>query len=130
MVRSVPLFGCEGIQVEFLPHSIPEICQDVSLCLSGNAEAARNIAKHAHTKQAHVALELAGSSLQLTICEDRGMASIPPSGGNPGLASMKERSLLRSLSIQSEPGRAPPLPRLFPCPKKRDSGRLPACDGS
>ena len=85
----------------------------------------RNIAKHAHTKQAHVALELAGSSLQLTI-QDRGIG-FDPAGirrkPGLGLASMKERMrfLRASLSIQSEPGKGTTIAALVPLPQKAET---------
>ncbi|HUS05077.1 MAG TPA: CheR family methyltransferase, partial [Bryobacteraceae bacterium] len=100
----------ENIQVTFQHENIPgSVPQDVSLCVYRILqEALRNIAKHAHSKRAMVALEGDASFLRLTV-KDAGTGfnrdDLKRRHGL-GLLGMQERVRLvgGELSIDSHPG--------------------------
>jgi PAS domain S-box-containing protein len=101
----------EDILVEFTPENLPEILpKDLSLCLYRiTQEVLRNIAKHAHAKEAHVTLAGNNGSVILSIRDSGVGFDLAQARRKPGLglASMEERVRLihGSLSVQSEPAR-------------------------
>jgi PAS domain S-box-containing protein len=101
----------EGIAVKYESHNVPTtLPRDVALCLYRIAqEALRNIAKHAKTTEAYVALVGTDDAIRLSVWDDGvgfDPAQIHKKPGL-GLASMEERvRLIRGrLSIQSDPGK-------------------------
>ncbi|MGH7479652.1 MAG: PAS domain-containing sensor histidine kinase, partial [Candidatus Methylomirabilales bacterium] len=101
----------EGIAVKYESHNVPTtLPRDVALCLYRIAqEALRNIAKHAQTTEAFVALVGAKDAITLSVWDD-GVGFDPAQVHRKpglGLASMEERvRLIRGeLSVKSHPGR-------------------------
>ena len=102
----------EGIQVTFRAKNVPAaLPRDIALCLYRILqEGLRNIAKHASTKKADVALTAQDGSIVLSV-GDQGIGFDPAGVRGKrglGLASMQERlRLIRGhLSIRSEPGKS------------------------
>lgn len=113
----------EGIVVEYRPENVPaNMPKDVALCVYRiTQEALRNIAKHAQTKEAQVALVGNGKDVLLTVT-DLGNGfdfNAVRSGPGLGLASIHERARLinAELSIQSRPGLGTTIGMLVPLPK-------------
>jgi PAS domain S-box-containing protein len=97
------------VVVSFEPADVPaDIDKDTAVCLYRIAqEGLRNVAKHARTDRARVALKGGDGALTLTV-EDQGVGFDPAaaSGVGLGLASMSERARLiqAEFAVVSRPG--------------------------
>ncbi len=93
-------------QIEPLAHTPPALCVPVLRVIS---EGLTNIARHAQARQVEVRASLAGTILQLELCDDGvgfDPATIKPEEGHYGLLGLRERARLMGghLLIVSQAG--------------------------
>jgi NarL family two-component system sensor histidine kinase YdfH len=93
-------------QIEPLAHTPPALCVQVLRVIS---EGLTNVTRHAQARQVEVRASLAGTVLQLDLCDDGvgfDPATIKPEEGHYGLLGLRERARLMGgyLRIVSQPG--------------------------
>ncbi len=98
-------------QLASLAHTPPSLCVQVLRVIR---EGLTNIARHAQARQVEIRVSIAGTALQVEICDDGvgfDPATIKPEKGHYGLLGLRERARLIGghLAIVSHPGQGTSL---------------------